>query len=125
MFIKKNQQVGFVYDNRLMDNEPACGSSGGEKGTEGNPYSIFEFLEKLQNGTWTGGHVQGMGYVSADNFIQSSEGVSEDYGSEYGDNITRYSYSPHSSFDLDSYFGSLFSFPLALRSSPPSRKTVP
>lgn len=109
MSLEKMLQVKNTFQRRIMCDNPDE-SGGAPKGTESNPYTLNEFLSAMQNGTWTGGYVKNLGYIEAGEYSKSSDDVEEDYGSEYVDDITRYVHNPHSSFDLDAYFGSIFSF---------------
>lgn len=107
MKVKKNQLTMSVFENRVLSGVGQNSTSGGS-GTVSNPYTLYEFIDLLMKNLWKGGYVCGMGYVSS-NFIQSSEGLSSDYGSVYdGSNITRFVRG--SSFDFEKHFASMFSF---------------
>ena len=70
-----------------------------------NEYTLIEFTKKLVNGTWTGGYVQGLGWVGANDFVRSSE------ESEYGsDMITFVHGSSINGDDFENSIASMFSF---------------
>lgn len=47
-------------------------SSGSDKGSANNPYTQEEYEQMLDNGTWNGGYVVGIGYVLDDVVINES-----------------------------------------------------
>lgn len=70
-------------------------NSNAAKGTHQNPYSKSEYESMCDAGTWTGGHVEGMGYVGAQVEIigssHSSGSDSEDSYDSWSDPFGSYS----------------------------------
>ena len=94
-----------IFDRRRMSEDDTTSSSSSSKGTQENPYTLGEFVLLLGNGLWSGGYVSGLGYVSKDDFKETSEGLEEDYGSESA-SVKRYAHG----FDLESHMQNEFSF---------------
>lgn len=68
-------------------------------------YTIAEFVKMLENDTWKGGNVEGMGYVSANEFVKASE------DSEYGSDMIKFIHGSSINGDnLEDYLASVFSF---------------
>lgn len=57
-------------------------SGDNDKGTPSNPYTQEEFDSMLAAGTWSGGYVEGMGYVAPETTIHGSSGSFSDSDSD-------------------------------------------
>ncbi len=84
----ENEVIRFIKND---DEARLSASNNGDRGTEGNPYSLGEYLAMYFNNTWEGGFVENLGYVGKD----QSKVSFPDYSSE---------------FDWWSYFSGVFSF---------------
>lgn len=86
----------YVSKNNQSSDSQSSGSSGAtnsSKGTKDNPFTVEEYNSMLENGTWTGGYVQGFGYCmksldvygSSSDFCSESDDCSNDGFFSYSD----------------------------------------
>lgn len=59
-------------------NSSSHSSDGAAKGTSSNPYTQAEFEEMVNNGTWSGGYVEGLGYCLPEIDVIGSDSGSYD-----------------------------------------------
>lgn len=78
---------------------------------EDPPVSFTDFIRMMENGTWQGGNVAGLGYVGEDDFEKTLDPgeYSGDY--YYNGQITRFVRSSHANvgFDFDTYLSDMYS----------------
>lgn len=105
MEIKKyNPQGKSIISFTKSEQEMRIGSNDGSKGSEDNPYLLGEYIALYLKGEWTGGYVEGIGYVGKDQSCVSFPSTSE--------------------IDWEKYFSSVFSF-LSCSQALPSGITIP
>lgn len=93
----------------MMSQSPDDGKE--KEKEEEEEVSFGDFIRMLDEGTWKGGYVKGLGYVAADEFEKTTE--PGEYSDDYYKNgqITRFVHSSHSfrDYDFDSYLSKMYS----------------
>ncbi len=70
----------YTQEDLARSYAPLSSTGVGAKGSQSNPYTESEMNEMIDNGTWTGGFVVGLGYVAAEHTVtHPSSGSTSDW----------------------------------------------
>ncbi len=110
MTIKKYELSDAVSEQSLQSSTESHAMMAQASGNEPIT-SFFDFIRQLCDGTWNGGNVTALGYVSKNEFVKTDEPGEYPEELYYSGLITRFVHSSQNNagFDFDSYLSNMYS----------------